>query len=235
MGHCVSKSSAPGFIPVSGGGIEGSASTSSGSTSWSNVVSNIKNPDGDSRVDTLIDMIGMIYDASKTLRERVNRVDREGGVSLRIVPDSDIGQSFGHAETRFPSREAVIAESTAQNAKGNYFRPLNIMLLELSNMSRAAEFKQVRDKFSQGLAGPERTAHDSEKVEYQTALDMGRYYKEAKSVIQSLDYGSPSLWVLDEYEDPRYSTFDAYFRTMCETGHTDAYRNNLQRYIDEHR
>ncbi|RLM28279.1 hypothetical protein BIY29_00370 [Brenneria alni] len=163
----------------------------------------------------------------------MNRISQEGGVSLRIVPDDNIVQSFGHAEARLSRREAVIAESTAQGIKGNHFRPLNIILVELTNMSRTKEFQPIIAKYMQGYAGMERTAHDAERIEYQTTQDMGRYYKEARSVIQQLDYGSPSLWYLHESGEAFYPTFEHYFRAMCETGHMDAYRNNLQRYRDE--
>ncbi|CPR17003.1 hypothetical protein [Brenneria goodwinii] len=233
MGLCVSKSSASDFMSAGVGDAAGSSGVSGNGKSWSDMVSNIRNPDDDSRVAALINMIGMIYDASKTLRERMNIIDREGGVALRIVPDGDIQHSFGHAETLIPQREAVIAQSTAQNVKGGHFRPLNIMLVELTNMSRANDFQRVMTKFDQGYCGVERAAHDLEQVEYQTTLNMGQYYKEARSVIQHLDYGTPSLWYLQANGDAYYPTFEHYFRNMCDSGHTDAYRNNLQRTMNE--
>ncbi|WP_147247243.1 hypothetical protein [Brenneria salicis] len=77
----------------------------------------------------------------------MNQIDQQGGVALRIVPDSDITQSFGHAETRLHCREAVLAESTARDEKGSNYRPLSIMLVELTNISRIKEFQQVNSRF----------------------------------------------------------------------------------------
>ncbi|MCV9878386.1 hypothetical protein NC803_05940 [Brenneria sp. KBI 447] len=155
----------------------------------------------------------------------MNQIDQQGGVSLRIVPDSNIRQSFGYAEARLGSREVALSESTARDEKGCYYRPLSIMLVELTNISRIKEFQQVNNRFLQGCSSIERAAHDTEKVEYQTTQDMNRYYREARSIIQNLDYGSPNLWYLHENGEMVYPTFEHYFRTMCESGHTDAYRN----------
>nr|WP_306600165.1 AvrPphF family type III effector [Pseudomonas amygdali] len=143
-------------------------------TSWRNVIAQVRNPDEDPRIDHLLTMAEEIYKASSTFRKRMNAVAGEGGVTIRIVPDSEIGHSFGHPATR----SIALTETTASNVQGSHYQSLNILLFELSNLSRANEIAEIRSSFQQGRIGQRRAAHNAERAEYGTIEDMVKYFTE---------------------------------------------------------
>lgn len=175
-------------------------------------------------------MIGQVLEQSGTLRQRMTKLAGEGPFSIRIIPDENIAHTFGRAETRLRRREAVLSESTANAGAGTHFRPLNIALVELTNLSRAEEFVAVTTALSEGRISALRAAHSMEEVEYQTVRDMACYYREAHDVLQALGYGNPTLWYAHSRAgDCVYPDFETYYRTMVESGHRDAYYNNALR------
>lgn len=201
--------------------------------SWRNVIAQVRNPHEDPRIDHLLTMAGEIYKASSTFRKRMNAVAGEGGVTIRIVPDSEIGQSFGHAATRPGTRTIALTETTASNVQGSHYQSLNILLVELSNLSRANEIAEIRSGFQQGRIGQRRAAYNAERVEYGTIEDMVKYFTEAQPVIESLGYGNPLMWYAAyDYGGgivPAYRSFEDYYATALSSGHTDVHLNNYSR------
>lgn len=201
--------------------------------SWRNVIAQVRNPDEDPRIDHLLTMAEEIYKASSTFRKRMNAVAGEGGVTIRIVPDSEIGHSFGHAVTRPGARFIALTETTASNVQGSHYQSLNILLVELSNLSRANEIAEIRSNFQQGRIGQRRAAHNSELAEYGTIEDMVKYFMEARPVIESLGYGNPSMWyAAHDYGGgiaPVYRSFDDYYAIALSSGHIDVHLNNYSR------
>ncbi|KPW80132.1 type III effector HopF2 [Pseudomonas cannabina] len=202
-------------------------------TRWRNVIAQVRNPDKDPRIDHLLTMAEEIYKASSTFRKRMNTVAGEGGVTIRIVPDSEIGHSFGHAATVPATRSIALTETTASNVQGSHYQSLNILLVELSNLSRAKEIAEIRSSFQQGRIGQRRAAHNAERAEYGTIEDMVNYFKEARPVIESLGYGNPSMWyATHDYGGgivPVYRSFEDYYATALSSGHTDVHLNNYSR------
>ncbi|WP_243787293.1 AvrPphF family type III effector [Pseudomonas amygdali] len=202
-------------------------------TSWRNVIAQVRNPDEDPRIDHLLTMAEEIYKASSTFRKRMNAVAGEGGVTIRIVPDSEIGHSFGHAATRPATRSVALTETTASNVQGSHYQSLNILLVELSNLSRANKIAEIRSSFQQGRIGQRRAAHNVERAEYGTIADMVKYFTEARPVIESLGYGNPSMWyAAHDYGGrivPAYRSFEDYYATALSSGHTDVHLNNYSR------
>ncbi|WP_154609190.1 AvrPphF family type III effector [Pseudomonas syringae] len=172
-------------------------------TSWRNVIAQVRNPDEDPRIDL-----------------RMNAVAGEGGVTIRIVPDNEIGHSFGHAATIPATRSIALTETTASNVQGSHYQSAN-------------EIAEIRSSFQQGRIGQRRAAHNAERAEYGTIEDMVKYFTEARPVIESLGYGNPSMWyAAHDYGGgivPAYRSFEDYYARALSSGHTDVHLNNYSR------
>ncbi|EPM83044.1 hypothetical protein A260_26071, partial [Pseudomonas syringae pv. actinidiae ICMP 19068] len=153
-------------------------------------------------------------------RKRMNAVAGEGGVTIRIVPDNEIGHSFGHAATIPATRSIALTETTASNVQGSHYQSAN-------------EIAEIRSSFQQGRIGQRRAAHNAERAEYGTIEDMVKYFTEARPVIESLGYGNPSMWyAAHDYGGgivPAYRSFEDYYARALSSGHTDVHLNNYSR------
>ncbi|SDP95460.1 hypothetical protein SAMN04489708_1841 [Paracidovorax cattleyae] len=206
-----------------------------GNEQWNSVLSHMNNPSGDPRISRALGLVKDIYLNSATLRDRLNAVAREGGATIRIVADDETGHSYGHAATRIHDRTILLTESTASDIDGNHHQLLNTLLIELTNLGRAADFQQVNADFQQGRIGVARAAHNKERAEYGTIEEMSSYYSEARPEIEAAGYGNPSLWYMshDAYTgapSPSYHSFEDYYAVARRTGHTDVHRDFFSKW-----
>ena len=242
MGLCVSKSnkSVSSYSPyaqseASPPRLTGASPSSSlnGASQIDNVSDSLFNPNNDPRVDRLIQFIVQLYPQSATLRRTLNKLAEQGGAFLYIVPDDQIHNSYGHAETIPSTRSIRIGENAIADIEGHGYHQLNTCLIELTNLSNIDSFARVRQSFLAGNTSVERAAKESEKAEYGTIKDMMKYYEEAQEGIADLGYGNPSLWYMStdpetQQIQPGYRSFDDYYLNAQRTGHTDVYLQNYQ-------
>ena len=200
----------------------------------------LDNPANDPRIDNVIASLAQLYPHSATLRRTLATVAQQGGTSIYAVPDDQICNSYGHAETEPETRTIRLGETALSNLDGHSYQRLNTALIELTNLSRAEAFMRVRQTFVEGRSGVGRAAHEFERTEYGTIEQMMKYYKEAREEITQLGYGNPLLWSMttDPHTQrlkPAYESFDDYYVTARQTGHTDAYEQSLTELAERYR
>ena len=236
MGLCVSKSrssyapsdASPYHSPRSARSSSASASAFHRGDDWEAVAGALHNPADDPRIDDVIASLAQLYSHSATLRRTLATVAQQGGVSLYAVHDSDLANSFGHAETTAETRTIRIGEKALSNLHDSFYHRLNTCLIELTNLAQAKAFQRVRRAFMAGQMGIESAAHETERTEYGTIERMMTYYQEASEEIAQLGYGNPFQWYMIPDPDtqclrPAYASFDDYFANAQRTGHTDSY------------
>ena len=228
MGLCLSKPHKSTFTH---------SSSLHGASEGDHMTNSLFNPDSDPRIDRLIELIEQLCPESATLRQTLNKITQQGGASIYIVPDNEIRNSYGHAETGVATRSIRIGENAISAIEGHSYRALNTCLIELTNLSRADSFERVHHSYLAGRTSIESAARESERVEYGTIEDMTKYYQEAQQGINNLGYGEPGLWYMStdpatQHTQPGYRSFDSYFVHARRTGHTDAYRQYFRQIAD---
>lgn len=202
---------------------------SSSTAGWNQVASTLRNPHDDMRITIALEQIHEIFTASATLRARLRRIAAEGGVSIAIVGDDRIDHAFGYACSYPRKRQIRLSETTASNGSDQFYQLLNTLLIELTNISRAADFLAVTEDYQRDQINGMEASRDTERLEYQTIHDMTAYFNEARPQIESLGYGNPWLWYTQSDPDhqtlsPGYNSFQEYYANALTSGHTAVYQ-----------
>jgi hypothetical protein len=194
---------------------------------WSEIAAHIRNPASDARVSKLIGMLETLHQSSPTLRSRLARIAREGGITITIA---DAGK-MPHAFTHPGKRRIHISAEIATDTSGQAARSLPALAVEISNLCRHDEFETLNRHFRNGRLQVAHAARLKEGVEYGSIGDMVRYFSEARGTLERMGFGNPSLWYarIGPYRDIRgtYPTLNDYLRVAIKSGHTAGYERQF--------
>ena len=242
MGLCVSTSRSSYASPCHSprAACSSAASAFNRGDNWEAVARTLNNPANDPRIDDVIASLAQLYPHSATLRNTLAAVAQQGGVSLYAVHDSEIANSYGHAETEPQTRTIRIGENALANGQGSFYQRLNTCLIELTNLANEEAFKRIHRSFAAGQMAIDAAAQETERTEYGTIEHMMSYYQEAQEEIAQLGYRDPHKWYMihnprTQRLEPAYASFDDYFANAQQTGHTDVYIQSFRALAKRYR
>jgi hypothetical protein len=194
---------------------------------WSAVAAHIHNPGEDARVSSLIGMLQTLHQASPTFRSRLNKMAREGGVTITVADKDTMPRAFTHPGLRRIHLSAEIVTDSPESAH----QSLPALAVEISNLCRRDEFDTVNRHFHHGRLDIQHAARLKETAEYGSVGDMVRYFAEARRTLEQMGFGNPSLWYarIGPFKDVRaaYPTVNDYLKATIQSGHTAAYERQF--------
>lgn len=159
----------------------------------------------------------MLYMASPTFRTMIHQVG--GDVAIHIEDD------LGHVAYMNPADRSIHIAGIPANSPED---ALTSLAFELTNVAMIPRFKEVNARALMGHITSARDFGEAvEAAEYETALNMSSYFREAQHALQENGFGmNPEKWfsAVDETGQVHVAkTFEESYEATRASGHAGRY------------